>query len=121
MKKGILLVVTLVVAPRLIFEDQVFYITKVSMTIGRGKAADIKILDPERLISRIHAKIFKDKGQCWIEDNSSVNGIFMQKDGKYEKIQKCTLSDGDTIALSYNPSEGAHITLQFRTEETATK
>lgn len=112
---------TLEEGPRLIFGDQVFYITRDSMTIGRGKAADIRIPDPKRLISRIHAKIFKDKGQCWIEDNNSVNGTFIQKDGKYEKIQKCTLSDGDMIALSYSPSEGAHITLQFRTEETEVK
>lgn len=102
--------------PRLIFENQAFYLIKDSMTIGRGEAADITIPDPKRFISRIHAKIYKDEGDYYIKDNDSANGTFIYKDGQYKKIKKIKLSDGDVIVLSYKPSRGAHITLQFKIE-----
>jgi tetratricopeptide (TPR) repeat protein len=100
--------------PRLIFENQAFYLTKDSTTIGRGEAADITIPDPKRFISRIHAKIYKDKGDYYIKDNDSANGTFIYKDGQHKKIKKMKLSDGDVIVLSYKPSRGAHITLKFK-------
>lgn len=100
--------------PRLIFENQAFYLTKDSMTIGRGEAADITIPDPKRFISRIHAEIYKDKEDYYIKDNDSANGTFIYKGGQHKKIKKMKLSHGDVIVLSYKSSRGAHITLQFK-------
>ncbi|MGD2249192.1 MAG: FHA domain-containing protein [Candidatus Methanofastidiosia archaeon] len=103
--------------PRLMFENQAFYLTKDVMTIGRGKDADITIPDPKRFISRIHAKIYKDKNTYYIEDNNSNNGTFIYKKGQYKEIKKTNLSHGDVIVLSYKPSRGVHITLQFKVKE----
>ncbi len=102
--------------PRIIFEDQAFSITKDSVTIGRGEKADIQVPDPKNRISRVHAAIYRDeRGQYWIRDNNSTNGTFIYADGKYKRVKKWLLHDGDTIGLSYDPSKGAHVILQFRT------
>ena len=102
--------------PRIIFEDQAFSITKDSVTIGRGEKADIQVPDPKNRMSRIHATIYRDeRGQYWIRDNNSTNGTFICTNGKYKRVKKWVLHDGDIIGLSYDPSKGAHIILQFRT------
>jgi len=101
--------------PRIIFEDQIFNITKDLVTIGRGEAADIQIQDPKNLVSRIHAKIYRDeRGQYWIRDNNSENGTFIYTDGRYKRVRKWLLCDGDMIVLSYDPSRGARIIFQYR-------
>ncbi len=101
--------------PRIILKDQVISIGKSPMTIGRGKSADIHIPDPERLVSRIHARVYTDeRGQYWIEDNNSKNGTFIYKDGEYKKIKKWALHDGDTIVLCYDLEGKREITLTFQ-------
>ena len=102
--------------PRIIFEDQAFSITKDSVTIGRGEKADIQVPDPKNRISRVHAAIYRDeRGQYWVRDNNSTNGTFIYADGRYKRVKKWLLHDGDTIGLSYDPSKGAHVILQFKT------
>ncbi|MBU7009165.1 MAG: FHA domain-containing protein [Theionarchaea archaeon] len=101
--------------PRIILKDQVISISKSLMTIGRGESADIHIPDPERLVSRIHARVYRDeRGQYWIEDNNSKNGTFIYKDGEYKKIKKWALHDGDTIVLCYDPEGEGEVTLTFQ-------
>ena len=102
-------------AAEIVVEGRTILLTKQVTTIGRGEDADIRVTDPESLVSRIHAKVYRDgKGQYWVEDNNSANGTFILKDGKYQRIKKFALYDGDTIALYYDASKGPHITLQFR-------
>ncbi len=101
--------------PRIVLENQTHNITSDSVTIGRGENADIKVPDPEKLISRIHARIYRDDmGQYWIADSNSANGTFILRDGEYKRIKKWLLYDGDTIVLSYMPSRGVYVKFQFK-------
>ena len=99
--------------PRIVHEGRAYSKSEDPTTIGRDEKAGIQVHDPDKLVSRIHAKIYRDEGQYWIEDNNSVNGTFIYKDGKYERIEKCALHHGDTIVLSYDP-ERDFVTLHFK-------
>jgi len=87
---------------------------------GNGRPPDIGILDPERYVSKHHAKVSKDgKGQCWIEDLGSLNGTAMSSDGgrTYQPIpgfKRQRLKDGDVVALVYKPGRGPYMTIAFR-------
>ncbi len=93
-------------------------LTQDCVSIGRGggsTAPDIKIEDPNKYISRVHAKICRGPhNQYWIEDCGTVNGTFVLVDGEYVRKEKWNLSDGDLIAFCYNGSKGPYITLSFR-------
>jgi serine/threonine protein kinase len=119
MKKALSGIVTPVTyAPRLIIGSKEFNITKSSLTIGRGGVnvyPDVTIRDPEKYISRIHAKIVTDsKGNYWIEDYS-VNGTFVHTQKGYKKIKRWNLQDNDVIAFCYSPTRGPYLSLKFKT------
>jgi len=96
-------------------DNKDYNLTKDSVTIGRGKNADIHIEDPDQAVSRIHARIYKNKDQYWIEDNNSTHGTFIYKNGTYKKIQKWALHDGDTIVLCHDPTGGKQVLIMFET------
>jgi len=87
---------------------------------GFGHPPDIGIMDPERYLSKHHARLSKDKaGQCWIEDLGSLNGTAMSHDGgrSYQAIPKRKrqpLTDGDIVALVYKPGRGPYMTIAFK-------
>lgn len=87
---------------------------------GFGRPPDIGILDPERYLSKHHARVLKDaKGRCWIEDLGSLNGTAMSHDGgrTYRKIpgfKRQELADGDVVALVYKPGKGPYMTIAFK-------
>ena len=100
---------------QLIVSGNKFWIEKSYITIGRGVDADIKITDSDRLISDIHAKVYRDKtGQYWVEDNSSANGTFIHRNGKYIEMKKWALYDGDKIGLCYDLQRKKVIPIIFR-------
>lgn len=104
--------------PRIIIGSKEHKITKNSLTIGRGGAnvhPDIVIQDPERYVSKIHVKVFKDSmGNYWLED-CSVNGTFVYVGGMYRKIAKWNLQDNDVFAFCWSPTKGAYMLLKFKT------
>ncbi|MBU7025833.1 MAG: protein kinase [Theionarchaea archaeon] len=104
--------------PRIIIGSREFKITKSPLTIGRGGVnvhPDIVINDPERYVSKIHARVFRDsQGSYWLED-CSVNGTFIHIGGMYRKITKWNLQDNDMIAFCWSPSKGAYMSLKFKT------
>ena len=67
------------IVPKLVAMDgdrqQVFNITKLTMTIGRNEANDI-VLD-NRTVSGNHATLTNEGGLFYIADNDSTNGIFV--------------------------------------------
>ena len=87
---------------------------------GFGRPPDIGILDPERYLSKHHARVSKDrKGRCWIEDLGSLNGTAMSHDGggSYRRIpefKRQPLTDGDVVALVYKRGKGPYMTIAFK-------
>ncbi len=68
------------------------YPIKDEVTIGRSETSTIAVDVPN--VSRKHARIFLDQGQCWVEDLGSTNGTHVN-DVEIEHIQP--LSNGDLI------------------------
>jgi serine/threonine protein kinase len=104
--------------PRLIIGSKETRLTKRLSTIGRGGVnvyPDVRILDPEKYISKVHAKISRDNtGKYWIED-CSVNGTFVYWRTGFKRIKKWNLQDNDVIAFCYSSSKGPYILLKFKT------
>jgi len=65
-----------------------------SMFIGRGESADIQ-LPQDRTISRMHAKLTGTRGQYFIEDLGSINGVIVNG----QPIRRHELKDGDRIVI----------------------
>lgn len=103
--------------PRIIIGSKEYRITQRSVTIGRGGInirPDIVINDPERYLSKIHARIFKGtQGKFWIED-CSINGTFIFRGGNYRRAKKWNLQDNDIIAFCWNPVKGPYMILKFK-------
>lgn len=85
------------IVPKLVAMDgdrqQVFNITKLTMTIGRNEACDI-VLD-NRTVSGTHATLTNEGGFFYIADNDSTNGIFVND----IRITKSKVSTGDRIRI----------------------
>jgi serine/threonine-protein kinase len=109
----------LVFGPRLIVGSKQFNITKSPFTIGRGGLnvhPDICIPDPERYISKIHARIVKDTGgNMWIEDRS-VNGTFVLRGKSYKKIKKWNLQNNDILAFCWSAAKGPYLLLKYKSQ-----
>ncbi|MGD2249189.1 MAG: FHA domain-containing serine/threonine-protein kinase [Candidatus Methanofastidiosia archaeon] len=116
MKKALSGIVTASVSPRLILGSKQYTIGN-KLTIGRGGSKvhpDVTIDDPNRFLSKIHARIIKDtNNNYWVEDYSA-NGTFIQKDGNYKRIKKWNLTNNDVIALCWNPVKGPYIVGKFK-------
>src|SRR5258706_3793751 len=85
-------------APKLIGavagEKVSFPLSKSEMTIGRGKASDIRI--SSHFISRLHAKISTRGIATTIEDIGSKNGIFVNAN----RVKRCVLRHGEVVSLA---------------------
>jgi hypothetical protein len=86
------------IVPKLVAMDgdrqQVFNITKLTMTIGRNEANDI-VLD-NRTVSGNHATLTNEGGFFYITDNASTNGIFVND---IRITSKNKVSTGDQIRI----------------------
>ena len=86
------------IVPKLVAMDgdrqQVFNITKLTMTIGRNDANDI-VLD-NRTVSGTHATLTNEGGFFYIADNDSTNGIFVND---IRITSKNKVSTGDQIRI----------------------
>jgi serine/threonine protein kinase len=87
---------------------------------GSKRPPEIGIMDPERFLSKHHAKVSKDgSGRCWVEDLGSLNGTAMSSDGgrsyrQLPKFKRQRLADGDVVALVYKPGKGPYMTFAFK-------
>lgn len=66
-----------------------------SMTIGRGERSDCVI--ESRLLSRQHARVFRDGNSYYVEDLDSKNGTWINSE---RVIKPRPLRDGDEISLA---------------------
>jgi pSer/pThr/pTyr-binding forkhead associated (FHA) protein len=82
-------------------KDLEFCLDKEEMTIGRGKANDIRI--PSHFVSRLHAKVLARGIGTVIEDAGSKNGILVNS----ERVNRRALRDGDIVSL------GGELDLKF--------
>ncbi|MCR5455487.1 MAG: FHA domain-containing protein [Bacteroidales bacterium] len=85
------------IVPKLVAMDgdkqQVFNITKLTMTIGRNDANDI-VLD-NRTVSGSHATLTNEGGLFYLADNDSTNGIFVND----IRITKSKITTDDRIRI----------------------
>ena len=63
------------------------------MVIGRGRGVDVQLTD--RRVSRRHAVIRIVNGVCYLQDQHSVNGTFVNR----RRISAAPLKDGDKIQI----------------------
>lgn len=63
------------------------------MTIGRGRASDIRIAS--HFVSRLHAKIRTNEGATIIEDAGSKNGVLVNQ----KRVARRVLHDGDVVSI----------------------
>ncbi|MCE5194670.1 MAG: FHA domain-containing protein [Nitrospiraceae bacterium] len=68
-------------------------IDKEITTIGRNPNNDIYIDNP--IVSNFHAKLIKESGEIFIEDQNSTNGTFVNSN----KIDKVLLKNNDVITI----------------------
>lgn len=68
-------------------------VDRTRMVIGRGRGADLVIA--ESTMSREHAAIAFEDGDCFIEDLQSTNGTKVNGD----RCDRSPLQDGDEIQL----------------------
>lgn len=73
--------------------EKIFDIDQDEVSIGRG--ATCGIVFPEKVISRLHAKIIKEKGNYFLEDCRSTFGTFVND----KPIKRCELKSGDKIRI----------------------
>ncbi|NOX53071.1 MAG: FHA domain-containing protein, partial [Planctomycetes bacterium] len=63
------------------------------VTIGRDPSRELPIDDPA--CSRLHARLWHDGQQWWIEDCGSRNGTFVNS----RRIERMTLQPGDAVRI----------------------
>jgi chromosome segregation ATPase len=74
-------------------EDFDYPIVSNVITIGRGRASDIRIAS--HFVSRVHAKVRTNEGATIIEDAGSKNGVLVNS----ERVRRRVLHDGDVVNI----------------------
>lgn len=72
----------------------VFHIYKVDYLIGRGRDADLQLLDPK--VSRAHARLRFGQGNWYIQDQGSMSGILVNG----QRVDAVRLQSGDEITVA---------------------
>jgi hypothetical protein len=90
---------------------------------GYSALPDISLNDPERYISKHHARIRMGPGEeCFIEEvgppyppsGTAVKHITSPAFESLRPGREYKLIDGDVIALAYSPVKGAYMTISYR-------
>lgn len=87
-------------APRLEFQkgelaNQVITLEGDDFSIGRGRENNLQLVDPDRQISRVHARLRYAENAWFIQDQGSKIGTFVN--GK--RIKAARLNSGDEITI----------------------
>lgn len=64
------------------------------VVLGRSHDNEVSIPDP--FASGAHARIYKNKGQFWLEDLESSNGTYLNE---HQVTKPTVLADGDTVRI----------------------
>jgi diguanylate cyclase (GGDEF)-like protein len=72
---------------------EMFKITRGEVVIGRGRRADVRLIDEG--VSRLHAKIRVDGEKLFVDDLGSRNGTYVNG----SQIKQQVLADGDKIQV----------------------
>jgi pSer/pThr/pTyr-binding forkhead associated (FHA) protein len=68
--------------------------------IGRGKKADITLIDADNSVSKCHAELVKDsENNLYLTDCGSLNGTFLWKDGNWVRIKQTYIDAHSIIRL----------------------
>lgn len=78
--------------------NQVISITGSDFSIGRGRDNHLQLPDPDRTISRVHAKLRYAQGAWFIQDQGSKIGTFVNR----KKIKATRIKSGDEIKIGNN-------------------
>ncbi len=76
-------------------KGSVFDLRAEAAVIGRSEQCEIPLRDPDRAVSREHARIWWDGSRLWIEDLGSTNGTKVNGRG----IARAELEAGDTVEV----------------------
>jgi pSer/pThr/pTyr-binding forkhead associated (FHA) protein len=68
------------------------------IAVGRAEANEVMLLDDRRSVSRRHAELQWDQGQCWIIDLNSKNATLLNE-RPIETGRRYVLRDGDRIGV----------------------
>ncbi len=60
-----------------------------------GRSADCEVSLQDGHVSRVHARVFFESGQWWLEDLNSSNGTYVGQ----ERVVRASLSTGTTVRL----------------------
>ncbi len=88
--------------------DRSFDVTQEPVLIGRATECQIQSADPR--VSRRHARIFWERGELWIEDLGSANGVWVAG----ERVARTKVPPGEplvigSLVLRMVPDSHAHI------------
>lgn len=72
---------------------EVFSLEQGSVRIGRHSIAEVAL--PDEGLSRVHAQVFRDGPEWFVEDQGSTNGTYVEG----ERIARRKLHDGDIVQL----------------------
>jgi hypothetical protein len=73
--------------------EEVHELSRKRMYVGRGAEADVHLGDAT--VSRLHGTLALESGATFVEDASSVNGIFVNA----KRVRRAALRDGDTVTF----------------------
>ena len=84
------------VIPRLVVGGKSKPLSNKIFSIGRAKTNQVIISDPK--VSKFHATIYFENGICYIQDNDSTNGTYVNGNQIFAG-KKVKLKDGDKIKM----------------------
>ncbi len=82
--------------PRLVVAGKSKSLNNKIVSIGRSKTNQVIISDPK--VSKFHATIYFDNGVCYIQDNDSTNGTYVNGN-QILSGRKVKLKNGDKIKM----------------------
>jgi len=80
-------------------QDSKKIFSNIGGTIGRVAHADLLLLDHDKVISKVHARIDYEQGTYYLSD-TSTNGVFVNDDIEpLGRDRRHALKDGDKLRL----------------------
>lgn len=98
---------TMEVTVELVSKNQQWILNKSEIKIGREAQCDVRLSGDEfAMVSRLHASLRVEDGNCFLEDANSPNGTFLNG----QRVQRAKLVPGDKVRLG---SDGPELNVRF--------